>query len=227
MWCPHVRCVSKMIDMIVKFGPTCLLDQLKSATVASTPAEVIRTSQSLSMSMSEVSAVFVHLEKQKRKIRLTSPFLFCLYWFVSRLPAAQGYLSVQLDDSKTFSAENAYGSCLEAKVSYSPVIRRCVWETPNNTLVKCTLQNWVTNNNRYRCMTRCRQRLMSAICIFFLTNSLWTLFFFWCRTVKFCNPIKSGDYKLHLEAGERKETKTISVCVVGEQICFVLFLSHK
>lgn len=52
-------------------------------------------------------------------------------------------------------------------------------------------------------------------------------FFFWCRTVKFCNPIKSGDYKLHLEAGEQKETKTISVCVVGEQICFVLFLSHK
>lgn len=66
-------------------------------------------------------------------------------------------------------------------MSYSPVIWRCVWETPDNTLVKCTLQNWVTNNN---------------------------------RTVKFCNPIKSGDYKLHLEAGERKETKTMSVCVV-------------
>lgn len=172
MWRPHVRCVSKRIDMNVKFGPTCLLDQLKSATVASTPAEVIGTSQSLSMSMSEVSAVLVHLEKQKGKIRLTSPFLFCLYWFVSRLPSAQGYLSVQLDESKIFSAENAYGSCLEAKVSYSPVIRRCVWETPNNTLVKCTLQNWVANNNRYRCMTRCRQRLMSAVCIFFLTNSL-------------------------------------------------------
>lgn len=176
MWCPHVRCVSKMINMNVKFGPTCLLDQLKSATVASTPAQVIGTSQSLSMSMSEVSAVLVHLEKQKWKIGLTSPFL--LYWFVSCLPSAQGYLSVQLDESKIFSAENASGSCLEAKVSYSPVIRHCVWETPNNTLVKCTLQNWVTNNNRYRCMTRCRQRLMSANCIFFLTNSLlWTFSF--------------------------------------------------
>lgn len=217
-----------MIDMNVKFGPTCLLDQLKSATVASTPAEVPWTSQSLSMSMSEVSAVLVHLEKEKRKIRLTSPFLFSLYWFVSRLPSAQGYLSVQLDESKIFSAENAYGSCLEANVSYSPVIRRCVWETPDNTLVKCTLQKWVTNNNRYRCMTRCHQRLMSANCISFSDKFvIMDSFFFWCRTVKFCNPIKSGDYKLHLEAGERNETKTISVCVVGEQICFVLFLSHK
>lgn len=178
MWCPHVRCVSKMIDMNIKFGPTCLLDQLKSATVASTPAEVIGTSQSLSMSMSEVSAVLVHLEKQKRKIRLTSPFLFCLCWFVSRLPSAQGYLSVQLDESKTFSAENASRSCLEAKVSYSPVIRRCVWETPDNTLVKCTLQNWVTNNNRYRCITRFRQRLMSAICISFSDKFVIMDFFF-------------------------------------------------
>ncbi|XP_076744264.1 receptor-type tyrosine-protein kinase FLT3-like isoform X2 [Maylandia zebra] len=36
------------------------------------------------------------------------------------------------------------------------------------------------------------------------------------RTVKLCDPLISGDYKLHLEAGGQKETKTISVCVVDE-----------
>lgn len=153
---------------------------------------------------------------------------FFSYTFFSRLPSADGYLSVQLDESKILSAENASGSCLEAKVSYSPVIQRCVWETPDNTRVKCTLQNWVTNNNRYHCTTPCRQRLISANWIFFL---IWQICYhgisFWCRTVKFCNPIKSGDYKLHLEAGERKETKTISVCVVGEHIYFDSFLLHK
>ncbi|XP_029313404.1 LOW QUALITY PROTEIN: receptor-type tyrosine-protein kinase FLT3 [Cottoperca gobio] len=35
------------------------------------------------------------------------------------------------------------------------------------------------------------------------------------RTVKLCDELKSGDYKLHLEAGGLKETKTVSVCVVG------------
>lgn len=34
------------------------------------------------------------------------------------------------------------------------------------------------------------------------------------RTVKLCDRLKSGDYKLHLEAGGQKDTKTISVCVV-------------
>ncbi|XP_020500910.2 receptor-type tyrosine-protein kinase FLT3 [Labrus bergylta] len=33
-------------------------------------------------------------------------------------------------------------------------------------------------------------------------------------TVKHCDPLKSGDYKLHLKAGGQNETKTISVCVV-------------
>lgn len=36
-------------------------------------------------------------------------------------------------------------------------------------------------------------------------------------TVKLCDPLKSGDYKLHLEAGGHKETKTILVCVVGKR----------
>lgn len=38
--------------------------------------------------------------------------------------------------------------------------------------------------------------------------------------MKLCDPIKSGDYKLHLEAGGLNETKAISVCVVGEQMFF-------
>lgn len=36
------------------------------------------------------------------------------------------------------------------------------------------------------------------------------------RTVKLCDPLRSGDYKLHLEAGGQKQTKTISVCVVDK-----------
>lgn len=34
------------------------------------------------------------------------------------------------------------------------------------------------------------------------------------RTVRLCRPLRSGDYKLYLEAGGQKQTKTISVCVV-------------
>lgn len=37
------------------------------------------------------------------------------------------------------------------------------------------------------------------------------------RTVKLCDPLESGDYKLHLESGGQKETQTISVCVVGKR----------
>ncbi|XP_008304578.1 receptor-type tyrosine-protein kinase FLT3 [Stegastes partitus] len=36
------------------------------------------------------------------------------------------------------------------------------------------------------------------------------------RTVKLCNPLRSGNYKLHLEAGGQKQTKAISVCVVDK-----------
>ncbi|XP_062297514.1 receptor-type tyrosine-protein kinase FLT3 [Scomber scombrus] len=36
------------------------------------------------------------------------------------------------------------------------------------------------------------------------------------RTVKLCNRLKSGEYKLHLEAGGQKETKTVSVCVIDK-----------
>ena len=36
------------------------------------------------------------------------------------------------------------------------------------------------------------------------------------RTVRLCDVHTSGDYKLHLEAGGQKETKTVSVCVVGK-----------
>lgn len=71
-------------------------------------------------------------------------------------------------------------------------------------------------------MARCLQRSMLANCIFFPGKLIMMDFFFWHRTIKFCHPLKSGDYKLHLEAGKREETKTISVCVVGEHISFAL-----
>ncbi|XP_073344451.1 receptor-type tyrosine-protein kinase FLT3 [Pagrus major] len=93
---------------------------------------------------------------------------------------AEGFLSVQLDETKNLPAQNASTSCLEASVSYHPVLQNCSWEAPNKTMTKCVRDTWVTKH----------------------------------RIVKLCDPLKSGDYKLHLEAGGRKETRTISVCVV-------------
>ncbi|XP_070709307.1 receptor-type tyrosine-protein kinase FLT3 [Pempheris klunzingeri] len=93
---------------------------------------------------------------------------------------AEGFLSVQLDKSKIIPLQNASKSCLQASVSYHPVLQRCSWEAPDKTVTKCIRDDWVTKH----------------------------------RTVKLCDPLKSGDYKLHLEAGGQKETQTISVCVV-------------
>lgn len=93
---------------------------------------------------------------------------------------AEGFLSVQLDKSKIVPAQNASSSCLQASVSYHPVLQHCSWEAPDKNMTKCTRETWVTKH----------------------------------RTVKLCDVLKSGDYKLYLEAGGHKETKTISVCVV-------------
>ncbi|TDG97302.1 hypothetical protein EPR50_G00224420 [Perca flavescens] len=95
---------------------------------------------------------------------------------------AEGFLSVQLDKSRIIPAQNASCSCLEASVSYHPVLQHCSWEAPDKKMIKCTMDKWVTKH----------------------------------RTVKLCDVLISGDYKLHLEAGGQKETKTISVCVVGK-----------
>ncbi|XP_034718604.1 receptor-type tyrosine-protein kinase FLT3 isoform X1 [Etheostoma cragini] len=94
---------------------------------------------------------------------------------------AEGFLSVQLDKSRIISVQNGSHSCLEASVSYHPVLQHCSWEAPDKNRTKCKRDSWVTKH----------------------------------RTVKLCGALKSGDYKLHLEAGGQKETKTISVCVVG------------
>ncbi|KAG7525231.1 receptor-type tyrosine-protein kinase FLT3 [Solea senegalensis] len=95
---------------------------------------------------------------------------------------AKGFLSVQLSKSKIVAAQNASSSCLQASVSYHPVLQHCSWEAPNKTITKCIRDKWVTKH----------------------------------RTVKLCNQLKTGDYKLHLEAGGHKETKTVSVCVVDK-----------
>ncbi|XP_068160051.1 receptor-type tyrosine-protein kinase FLT3 isoform X2 [Antennarius striatus] len=94
--------------------------------------------------------------------------------------ASEGFLSVQLDKNKTISALKASTSCLQASVSYHPVLQKCSWEAPDKTLTKCIREMQVTKH----------------------------------RTVKLCDPLRTGDYKLHLEAGGKKDTKTISVCVV-------------
>ncbi|KAL4001035.1 MHC class II antigen [Sarotherodon galilaeus] len=90
--------------------------------------------------------------------------------------------SAQLDETKIISAQEASSTCLQATVSYHPVLHHCSWETPDKNRTKCVRETWVTQH----------------------------------RTVKLCDPLISGDYKLHLEAGGQKETKTISVCVVDE-----------
>ncbi|XP_063340455.1 receptor-type tyrosine-protein kinase FLT3-like [Pelmatolapia mariae] len=94
----------------------------------------------------------------------------------------EGFLSAQLDETKIISAQEASSTCLQATVSYYPVLQHCSWETPDKNRTKCVRDTWVTQHS----------------------------------TVKLCDPLISGDYKLHLEAGGQKETKTISVCVVDE-----------
>ncbi|KAM9337200.1 receptor-type tyrosine-protein kinase FLT3-like [Symphorus nematophorus] len=95
---------------------------------------------------------------------------------------AEDFLAVQLLESKIVPAHKASSSCLEASVSYHPVLQHCYWEAPDKTMTKCIRDKWVTKH----------------------------------RTVKLCDPLKSGDYRLQLEAGGQKETKTVSVCVVDE-----------
>ncbi|TKS87749.1 Receptor-type tyrosine-protein kinase FLT3 [Collichthys lucidus] len=94
---------------------------------------------------------------------------------------AEGFISATLDETKILPVQDASSSCLQANVSYEPVLEHCFWEDPDKTITKCRRDNWVSKHS----------------------------------TLKLCQPLKSGDYKLHLEAGGRKETKTISVCVAG------------
>ncbi|XP_034561869.1 receptor-type tyrosine-protein kinase FLT3 isoform X2 [Notolabrus celidotus] len=91
----------------------------------------------------------------------------------------EGFLSSQLDERKILLAGSASKSCLQAQVSYHPVLQNCSWEAPNKTVTKCIRDQWVTKHS----------------------------------TVKLCDPLRSGDYKLHLEAGGQNETKTVTVCV--------------
>ncbi|XP_053198847.1 receptor-type tyrosine-protein kinase FLT3 [Scomber japonicus] len=92
---------------------------------------------------------------------------------------AKDFLSVKLDDRRIVQASN---SCLQANVSYQPILQRCTWEDPDKIRTKCTREEWVTMH----------------------------------RNVTLCNHLKSGEYKLHLEAGGQKETKTVSVCVIDK-----------
>lgn len=99
-----------------------------------------------------------------------------------------------------------------SSVSGKPLTILCL-SVPSRT-------GWLTTTGN-SWIARCPPRSMLANCMFFLlaNSSWWT--FSWCRTIRFCHPLQSGDYKLHLEAGERTVAKTISVCVVGGQFCFV------
>ncbi|XP_030612627.1 receptor-type tyrosine-protein kinase FLT3-like isoform X2 [Archocentrus centrarchus] len=94
----------------------------------------------------------------------------------------KGFLSAQLDEHKIIPAQLASSTCLQASVSYNPVLQHCSWETPDKNMIRCVRETGVTQH----------------------------------RTVKLCDGLISGDYKLYLEAGGQKETKNISVCVVGK-----------
>ncbi|XP_076027406.1 receptor-type tyrosine-protein kinase FLT3-like [Genypterus blacodes] len=98
---------------------------------------------------------------------------------------AEGFLSVQLEENRTLSTQEASDSCLHANVSYHSVLQHCTWEHPDKTTTKCHKPSWVSKQS----------------------------------TVKLCGQLKSGEYKLHLEAGGQKETKTTSLCVAAEPKC--------
>ncbi|XP_029005346.1 LOW QUALITY PROTEIN: receptor-type tyrosine-protein kinase FLT3 [Betta splendens] len=97
---------------------------------------------------------------------------------------AEGFVSVQLDQNITVPASDASDFCLQARVSYHPVLQYCSWEAPDKTITQCIRDRFVAKHS----------------------------------TVRLCGPLTSGDYKIHLEAGGHKETKTISVCVEGEAV---------
>lgn len=59
---------------------------------------------------------------------------------------AEGFLSVVVEKSQIVPANTISSSCLEASVSYHPVLRRCFWETPNKTVTECIRQPWVTKH---------------------------------------------------------------------------------
>ncbi|KAM6900550.1 receptor-type tyrosine-protein kinase FLT3-like [Xenentodon cancila] len=90
------------------------------------------------------------------------------------------FLSAQLDESKNVTAQNKTSSCLQAHISYHPVLQRCFWEAPDKHMTECIRDQWVTKHS----------------------------------IVKLCDPLQSGVYKLHLQAGRKAETKNITVCVV-------------
>ncbi|XP_008306226.2 receptor-type tyrosine-protein kinase FLT3 [Cynoglossus semilaevis] len=67
---------------------------------------------------------------------------------------AEGFLSVHLNESKIVPAENSSRTCLEADVSYHPVLQNCFWEAPDKTITKCMLKKWVTTQRSVKLCTR-------------------------------------------------------------------------
>ncbi|XP_026217646.1 receptor-type tyrosine-protein kinase FLT3 [Anabas testudineus] len=58
----------------------------------------------------------------------------------------EGFLSAQLDKSIIIPAQNASSLCLQASVSYHPVLQYCSWEAPNQTMTKCIRDMRVTKH---------------------------------------------------------------------------------
>ncbi|XP_029384917.1 receptor-type tyrosine-protein kinase FLT3 isoform X2 [Echeneis naucrates] len=67
---------------------------------------------------------------------------------------AEGFLNVHLNKTKIVSAQNASSSCLQADLSYHPLLQSCLWRAPDKTMTKCVRENWVT---KHRTVKLCGQ----------------------------------------------------------------------
>ncbi|KAM9712755.1 receptor-type tyrosine-protein kinase FLT3-like isoform 1-T1 [Menidia menidia] len=59
---------------------------------------------------------------------------------------AESFLSAVLEDKQILTAQNARSSCLQADVSYHPVLQQCYWEAPDKNLTTCIREKWVTKH---------------------------------------------------------------------------------
>lgn len=148
-----------MMHILKVRWPTCSSSQCVCTTVANTPAGVQKTRASLSTFMSSVSRTNFTLFLLSVHVVIQTCYqhwvLFCLmfqpvctilYWFLSCGALAEGFLSAQLNKSKIIPAQNASSSCLEASVSYHPVLQHCSWEAPDKAMIQCVKETWVTKH---------------------------------------------------------------------------------
>ncbi|XP_029934627.1 receptor-type tyrosine-protein kinase FLT3 [Myripristis murdjan] len=68
---------------------------------------------------------------------------------------AESFLSVQMDRRKTVSVQKTSSFCLEANVSFHPVLQHCAWEDPDKNITHC--QKLIKRSN-HRTLQLCAQQ---------------------------------------------------------------------